>query len=63
MVLPLSSSMYDSEAVDIAGGGRGSGGKNVIFSNCPYDQSKYSDPLLYLNMMSIKFCQKNLTIT
>ncbi len=25
---------------------RGSGGKNVIFSNRPYDQSKYSDPLI-----------------
>ncbi len=37
---------------------RGSGGKNVIFSNCPYDQSKYSDPLIYPNMMSIKFCKK-----
>ena len=36
---------------------RESGGKNVIFSNCPYDQSKYSDPLIYLNMMSIKFRQ------
>ena len=31
------------EAVD-----RGSGGKNVIFSNCPYGQSKYSDPLIYV---------------
>jgi hypothetical protein len=27
---------------------RGSGGKNVIFSNRPYDQSKYSDPLIYM---------------
>jgi hypothetical protein len=27
---------------------RGSGGKNVIFSNRPYDQSKYSDPLIYV---------------
>ncbi len=26
----------------------GSGGKNVIFSNHPYDQSKYSDPLIYV---------------
>ena len=30
--------------------GRGSGGKNVIFSNCPYDQSKYSDPLIYISI-------------
>jgi hypothetical protein len=29
---------------------RGSGGKNVIFSNCPYDQSKYSDPLIYISI-------------
>ena len=27
---------------------RGSGGKNVIFSNRPYDQSKYSYPLIYV---------------
>jgi hypothetical protein len=27
---------------------RGSGGKNVIFSNCPYDKSEYSDPLIYI---------------
>ncbi len=27
---------------------RGSGGKNVIFSNRPYDKSKYSDPLIYV---------------
>jgi hypothetical protein len=27
---------------------RGSGRKNVIFSNRPYDQSKYSDPLIYV---------------
>ncbi len=27
---------------------RGSGGKNVIFSNRPYDESKYSDPLIYV---------------
>ena len=26
----------------------GPGGKNVIFSNCPYDQSKYPDPLIYV---------------
>ncbi len=30
--------------------GRGSGGKNVIFSNCPYDQSEYSDPLIYISI-------------
>jgi hypothetical protein len=35
--------------------GRGSGGKNVIFSNCPYDKSEYSDP----HMMYIKFSKKN----
>ena len=29
---------------------RWSGGKNVIFSNCPYDQSKYSDPLIYISI-------------
>ena len=29
---------------------RGSGGKNVIFSNCPYDQSKYSDPVIYISI-------------
>ena len=29
---------------------RGSGGKNVIFSKCPYDQSKYSDPLIYISI-------------
>jgi len=28
--------------------GRGSGGKNDIFSNCPYDKSEYSDPLIYI---------------
>jgi hypothetical protein len=29
---------------------RGSGGKNVIFLKCPYDQSKYSDPLIYISI-------------
>jgi hypothetical protein len=27
---------------------RGSGGKKVIFSNCPYDKSEYSDSLIYI---------------
>jgi hypothetical protein len=27
---------------------RGYGGENVIFSNCLYDQSKFSDPLIYI---------------
>jgi hypothetical protein len=36
--------------VPAALGTRGSGGKNVIFSNCPYDQSKYSDPLIYISI-------------
>jgi hypothetical protein len=31
-----------------AAAARGSSGKNVIFSNRPYDQSKYSDPLIYV---------------
>ena len=29
---------------------RGDGGKNDIFSNCPYDQSKYSDPFIYISI-------------
>ena len=46
----------ESDDDEIGGGGgedglvRGSGGKNVIFSNCPYDQSKYSDPLIYISI-------------
>jgi hypothetical protein len=41
--------------------GRGSGRKNVIFSNRPYDQSKYSDPLICANMISIKFHKKKMS--
>ena len=37
---------------------RGSGEKNVIFSNGLYDQTKYSDPRIYPNMMSVKFRPK-----
>ena len=35
-------------SADISQIDRGSGRKNVIFSNRPYDQSKYSDPLIYV---------------
>jgi hypothetical protein len=34
---------------------RGSGGKMTIFSNGSYDQSEYPNPLIYPNMINLKF--------
>jgi hypothetical protein len=46
----LAAALAAARQRDYGGGavGRGSGRKNVIFSNRPYDQSKYSDPLIYV---------------
>ncbi len=48
-----------SQAKARAPGVRGSGGKMTIFSNGSFDQCKYPDPLIYPNMIYIKFHKKN----
>ena len=47
---PAVLSSIDTQQLNAEPAARGSGGKNDIFSNCPYDQSKYSDPFIYISI-------------